>query len=104
MQTVASIQEDHEVAYEVTGDYGRYPYSVSGVKYEAVVNEQQLEQAGFTVNAIAKLFGRTATKSLENTKGLFWFEVEGHKIWGCNETIWYYVEGVPNQLFGRKSV
>lgn len=101
---VAKVQEEHELEYRMTSDYGRYPYTIPGVKYESLVQVEQLEQAGFTVNILSTLFNRAASKELEDTKGLFWFEVEGYKIWGCHATSWYFVKGLPNQVFGQADI
>ncbi len=101
MAIVAKIQEERELEYRMTSDYGRYAYSIPGVNYASVVQVAQLEQAGFTVKTLATLFNKKASKALEDRKGLFWFEVEGCKIWGCHVTSWYFVEGLPNQVFGK---
>lgn len=104
MAIIAKVQEERELEYRMTSDYGRYVYSIPGVNYQSVVQVGQLEQAGFTVNTLSTLFNRTASKALEDTKGLFWFDVEGHKIWGCHATSWYFVEGLPSQVFGKAGI
>jgi hypothetical protein len=104
MEIVDKIQEERELEYRLTSDYGRYPYSIPGVNYESEVPVAQLEQAGFAANTLATLLHRTAINTLDDTQGLFWFEVEGHKIWGSHSTSWYFVEGLPNQVFGKEGI
>jgi hypothetical protein len=101
IEIVLRIHNNHVLAFEVISDLGRYPFSVDGVHYETIVKAEQLAQAGFSVNTIATLFDRRASTTLKNTRGLFWFDADGHKIWGCHATRWYFVEGIPNEVFGH---
>lgn len=104
MQLVAKVQDDHELEYQVIGDYGRYPYTIGSVNYNGLTRKEQLEEAGFTPYVIATLFRQSPDTSLVDTEGLFWFDADGHKIWGCNMSSWFFVEGIPNQLFGKESI